>query len=234
MAQDRVQVAVDTLIDAIADKTFTPDKPLPAEAELASFLEVSRPTMREAVRILSSKGVLNVVHGRGTFVAPPDQWHDVATILSVLLRWTSPRELGLQLVEIRRMIEVGATGLAARNRTEDDLTAMQQCLDDYLKAEKDGDLHAIVEADIAFHDCIIKASKNPFLPSVLDPLKEALYSSRTTTSSKKSVRNDAKFHHNKIFTAIKAKDEKAAKEAMRAHMTQTKDAFIAMGTNATP
>ena len=77
MAVDMVAGAVKKILDAVVGGTFVEEEPLPAEAELARFLNVSRPTMREAVRTLALGGVLNVVHGRGTFLLPRFRWSEL-------------------------------------------------------------------------------------------------------------------------------------------------------------
>ncbi|MGO1460045.1 MAG: FadR/GntR family transcriptional regulator [Flaviflexus sp.] len=223
MSVDRVTVAVDDILSRIYSGEFSVDEPLPPEADLATLLEVSRPTMREAVRSLSTRGVLKVVHGRGTFVNPIDSWTDLPTMIAAFIHTESPRQIGLQLIELRRMIEVGACGLAARNRTADDITALRKHLETYSVAEKHGDITGVTQADLAFHTTILKASKNPFLSAIMIPLQDALSASRTLTSSDESIRNRATEHHKVILAAIEDGDEDRAKNAMRAHMTQTAD-----------
>lgn len=222
MASDRVTSAVEKILEGIFSGSFTVEKPLPPEKELAEFLDVSRPTMREAVRALSIQGVLGVVHGSGTFVKPMTQWSGIGVIVQAMTRWESPRTLGLKLIEMRRMIEVGACGLAARNRSEADVEQLQQYLELFDRASEAGDVDTVTEVDLAFHDLILMASGNPFLPAVMQPLKTALASSRKHTSSDPKIRERARHHHGDIFAAIRDRDEQAAKDAMRAHMTQTR------------
>ena len=134
MSTDRVTAAVDDILSRIHSGEFGTGHSLPPEAELAALLDVSRHTMREAVRSLSTRGVLTVVHGRGTFVNPVRSWTDLPTMISALERTESPRQIGLQLIELRRMIEVGACGLAARNRTDEDLSALRGHLETFSSA----------------------------------------------------------------------------------------------------
>ena len=70
MGRDRVEKAITQILDSISDGVFKEESPLPAEAELARFLDVSRTTMREAIRSLAVGGVLKVVHGTGTYALP--------------------------------------------------------------------------------------------------------------------------------------------------------------------
>ena len=218
-----VDGAIDSILDQIIEGTIADDEALPPEAELASLLDVSRPTMREAVRSLSDRGVLRVVHGRGTFVNPRDQWRDLPTVIRAMARTTPKRELGIQLTQVRRMIEVGACGLAALNRSEADVEEMRALLDRYDEANAAGDAEAATQIDIDFHTAILQASGNPFLATIMNPLSEALYASRYTTSSLADVRERAQGHHRRIVERIAAGDSAGAKEAMRDHMTQTHD-----------
>lgn len=229
MTDTRVSKAIDQILDAIASGAFAPDSPLPPEIELMRFLDVSRSTMREAVRDLSARGVLNVVHGRGTFINPISQWSDLAMVARFLTSTASPHRVGMLLIEVRRMIEVGSAGLAAQNRTEDDLAAMVQALEVFDEAAGKKDIEKVANADLAFHNAILRASGNPFLPPIMQPLQEALESSRRHTSTNPSIRNRARSHHWAIFEAIKSRDQDGAKNAMRDHMTQTRsdiDAFL--------
>lgn len=213
---------VQQIMDRIADGTFEDGQALPPEAEFASTLGVSRLTMREAVRVLKDRGVLRVVHGRGTYVAPTEDWTDLASIIHVLGTQTSPRELGLQLIEVRRMIEVGACGLAAHNRTSNDLEALQAHLQDFDDAEKRGDIEGVLMADLAFHSAIVRASANPFLQTIMTALEAPLMRSRRETTAIGEVRERARMHHHAIYAALESGSADAAKAAMRAHMTQTK------------
>ncbi|MDO5676198.1 MAG: FadR/GntR family transcriptional regulator [Propionibacteriaceae bacterium] len=220
-----VDEAVSSILERIADGTFSVAEPLPPEADLALLLDVSRPTMREAVRTLSDRGILNVVHGRGTFVAERSEWRDLPTLIDLMARELPEEELGLQLTQVRRMIEVGACGLAATNRTEEDLAAMRVALERYDVASAADDVEGTVRFDIAFHDAILVASGNPFLATIMQPLAEALYTSRRITSSRREVRDRAQSHHRRILAQLERGDSVGAKEAMRAHMSQTRDDF---------
>jgi DNA-binding FadR family transcriptional regulator len=223
MSNDRVQAATSKILDAIASKKFKVGEALPPEAELAEWLEVARPTMREAVRTLTERGVLNVVHGRGTFVVPPLEWTDLGSIIWWTSQTSSPRELGMYLSEVRRMIEVGACGLAAERRDATDIERLQKTLVAYDDAIDAGDLEAATQADLEFHQAILSASKNPFLASVMEPLSTAMHDSRFQTTSISEIRDKARKYHSEILYAIEASDAQRAKDTMRAHMTQTRD-----------
>lgn len=223
-----VDEAIQGILDRVVDGEFPAGSSLPPEADLAALLEVSRPTMREAVRSLSDRGVLRVVHGRGTFVAAQEEWRDLPTLIGVLARTTPSRDLGLQLIQVRRMLEVGAAGLAAEHRSDDDVARMGDLLNRYDAAATADDVDEVAELDIAFHEAILAASGNPFLAAIMQPLAEALSASRRTTAAREDVRSRAQEHHRRIFRAIADGDPGTAKDAMRAHMTQTHDDIAAL------
>lgn len=222
MARARLaDAAVDAILDKIVDGTWAPGDALPPETALAAMLDVSRPTMREAVRALGERGVLRVVHGRGTFVAETSEWTDLPTMIAVLSRTSSPSELGEQLTQLRRMIEVGAAGLAAAHRSDEDVVELTRLLDEYDVASEANDVGTIVERDLDFHRHILMASGNPFLAPIMAALNHAARPSRRITSEQPAVRRRATMHHRRILSAIADGDVRRAKEAMRAHMTQT-------------
>ncbi|QWW20089.1 FadR family transcriptional regulator [Schaalia sp. 19OD2882] len=222
MSRDLVARTVDAILDRVADGTYALDAALPNEVDLATDLEVSRLTVREAVKILRERGVLRVRQGRGTYLAPQSEWTDLATLIEMTLRTSSEREVGLKLVELRRMVEVGSAGLAARNRSEEDVEELRELIARLDEASTAGDVQHVVDADIAFHRAIMNASGNPFITAIMTPLTQVLRTSRWVTSSHEDVRTRAQTHHREILDAIADGDEERAKDAMRSHMTQTR------------
>lgn len=232
VSRDLVKCATEGILERISRGEFRENNPLPPESELAELLDVSRLTMREAVRVLKDRGVLRVVQGRGTYIRPVSKWRDTATIATVLSRETNPLDLGFQLLEVRRMIEVGASGLAAQRRDEDDLAAMAADLHRYDEADAIGDVESVVDADLDFHQRIQTASDNPFIGAIMMPLESALARSRRATSADARVRRRAQVHHREIYQAILVGDAAAAKDAMRAHMTQTAEDLASLKTQS--
>ncbi len=226
MAGTRVNDAITNLFESILDGTFEGGKPLPAEVELAAYLEVSRPTMREAVRDLATRGILDVVHGRGTFVRPVSTWTDFSAVALAMTRNYSERQLGLQLSEVRIIIEVGAAGLAALKHSEEELELMQQHLDEFDAAAARNDVEGIVLADQAFHNVILQASGNPFLESVMQPLQEILIDPRRKMGMDDAIRNRVRSHHFAIRRAIASGNDRAAEAAMRAHLEQARNDLV--------
>lgn len=223
MSNTRVSQCVESLLGEIVDGVFPAESSLPPEAELAVHLNVSRPTMREAVRTLSERGVLRVQHGRGTFVEPITNWTDARTIVRAVSKENTPQEIGLYLTEVRRMIEVGSAALAAQKATQLDLVAITKSIENYEEAHQQNDAEKAAEYDTEFHNRILQATGNPFVHAVLRPLTGPLEESRLGTSSIPEVRERALKHHRAILNALVDRDPEAAKSAMREHLSQTRD-----------
>ncbi|MEU6262300.1 FadR/GntR family transcriptional regulator [Saccharopolyspora shandongensis] len=212
------------LLSAIIDGTHAPGSALPPEGELAEQYVVSRLTVREAIKALRVQNIVRIQRGRGTYVNPPAQW----TALDPLIRAAAatPRSsaaISEGLIEARRLIEIGAVELAAGKRTDDDLAQLRILLQDMRDAVDTDDVELFVEADIAFHDAIMRASGNAFIPLMFEPFGRLLVEGRRETSAVAKIRANALAHHTEILRALEAADPAAARQAMADHMAQTAD-----------
>jgi DNA-binding FadR family transcriptional regulator len=126
---------------------------LPTEPELADQFGVSRAVIREAVRVLSAKGLVSAKHGSGVWIQSPDQWDALdPLILGVRLRTDPEGRLADELIEARLLLEVEVAGLAAARRTESQLAELEaiiQTLDDALD-----DTPLVAGLDSEFHECL--------------------------------------------------------------------------------
>lgn len=222
MAKDLVTATIEGILDATIDGTFEPGVALPKEIELAAMFSVSRLTVREAVRILADRRVLNVIHGRGTYLVPCEEWIDLGSLAYVHRASAGGKDLGMALIEIRAILEVGAARLAAIHHTDEDLKVMKEEITKFLDADLRGDSRASVDADVAFHSAIFAATKNMFMAAIVTPLEEALYEARLEVAKDVTVRRRSCRHHEAIYSAIASGDPERAMSAMRAHLEQTK------------
>ena len=222
MAYDMVAKAVEKILDAVVDRTFVEDVPLPGESELARFLDVSRPTMREAVRNLSMGGVLNVVHGRGTFLLPRFRWRELPYLMYVASHEGRVSEVEVDVLGVEEMLEVGAVRLAARQRTDEDLAEMRRCLEEFDLANRTENVQALVGLDYAFHDAVVATTGNQFVASTLHPLRDVLLGVRFRAFESQEVRQRTSEQHKALLEAIEARDEQRAMALMHEHMEQTR------------
>src|ERR1700694_6346500 len=142
---------------------------LPSENELARQFNVSRPVVREAVKEVEMLGLVRRRQGRLTQIAPSDEWRHLAPeLLAARTEAGAVEDLLLELLELRRMVELEAAALAARRASDDDLQSMLGYLR-MMDAELD-DFATFAQHDIAFHDAILTATGN----NLLGPLYKQL------------------------------------------------------------
>lgn len=216
------QEVADALLSDIVRGVYPPGFLLPSESELAEISCTSRATIREAIKYLSSKRVLEVSHGRGTFVANVSKW----TVLDPMLLLARAKisrdsiELERSFLEVREIIEVSTARMAATKRQDSHLELMLQDLEDMRQAREEKDLPALVVADIAFHQRIMDAAGNPFLAAIFDPFSDILAMTRYQTSAFPQVQDHAIEHHQKIYDAMALASEEEVSVAMTNHMRQ--------------
>lgn len=211
----------DRLLGMIVDGHFPTEAALPPEGDLARTFAVSRLTVREAVRILRSKGVVEIRRGRGTFVNPPGSWTSLDALVQMYTAQDSGAGVAEKLLEARRMVEVGAAQLAAVRRTEEDLAELESCLAEMRAGNAKGDLDLFVDADMAFHDVIMRASGNIFVPFLFEPFGELLLHTRRQTSAVPEIQRHAIAQHELILDRLRGGDPEACRAAMDSHMSQT-------------
>lgn len=219
----RVDEAVDALTDRIVDGDLVAGDALPGQWELAELMSVSRLTVREAIKALAARGMVEVQPGNGTFVRPPQEWTDLSALSRVQIRETDSSRVALSVIEIRRMIEVGAASLCATRRSDEDVEALRTSLEGMVHARDAGDLATFVAHDLAFHHTVLRGCSNPFLALAYDPLEKVLASAREQTSQVGAIRDHAIEHHRAILASIASGDAAGAAAAMDAHMDQTAD-----------
>ena len=217
----RVDEANGRLLQRIRAGEFA-DRPLPREADLAEETGVSRATLRESVKVLKTQGVLRVEQGRGTFANPVTAWESL-DLVATPGPHASREELSVQLIQARRMLEIGAIELFARHCTDAELDTMRGYLADMTAADAAGDVAGFVRADLAFHDAILTGCGNVFVPLLIRPIARHLAQGRHETSSVPAIRTNALHHHQTILSALERRDPRGSIDAMTAHLQQTYD-----------
>lgn len=218
-----VGIVADELLDRIVAGEFPPGTVVPGELELSAKHEVSRMTVREAMKTLEAQRILSVERGRGTFVNPLNRWASLEAVLRAASEGKNDAAAAVQLLELRRMLETGACELAASRVSPEEIEQLQVLVSAMQKANDSNDLSAFVEADLGFHDVILHASGNVFVAVLFEPLHRVLETRRTQTAQIPDIQRHAIGHHRAILKALEAGDSPRAREAMDAHMQQTLD-----------
>ncbi|MDI6627795.1 MAG: FadR/GntR family transcriptional regulator [Rhodococcus sp. (in: high G+C Gram-positive bacteria)] len=186
---------------------------LPGETSLAQELGVGRSTVREAVRVLATRGLVRSRQGAGVFVVADSMPINVAA---------SVQRAGLaQVQEVRRIVEIDAAGLAAERRTGADIGRMRRALDARHDAASESDA-AFVNADIDFHVAVVAAAHNSLLSDLFESFLPRLRAELLVYTSEVLVRPrgtepDVDLHE-ALFDAIAAGDRVAAVSVAREHL----------------
>ena len=208
------------------------EKPFPTEAELAKQHGVSRSVTREAVKMLTAKGLLSARPRQGTSVQPRSQWNLFDTDV---LRWLLERKFSVELLrdfnELRVAIEPEAAALAARRASAQELAAISAGLV-RMEAAAQG-LDDALNADIAFHVAVLRGSGNPFYAQFRDVVATALRTSiRFTNRIKGHAASIA--DHAAVRDAIVARDPEQARFAMRRIIGEVLELIHTAGPGAEP
>src|SRR5882762_2570116 len=151
---------------SVLDGSLKPGDQLPAERELAQRLGVSRTAVREAVKALREKGLVEAYSGRGTFITNGTS-QAIRQSLDLMMKIGQP-DGGVHLAEMRLILEPGIAALAAMRVEEQHLSAMREAIAVMDAAKQNPD--AFIEADLDFHLALAEAAANPLILSLLDSI----------------------------------------------------------------
>jgi GntR family transcriptional regulator, transcriptional repressor for pyruvate dehydrogenase complex len=207
----------DLLLETILARGLAPGERLPSERELGEQFGVSRTVIREAVRALAAKGVIDVRTGSGLRVAAVDS-ATVSESMSLFLRGSNTLDYP-KVHEVRAMLEVEVAGLAADRATEADLEELRTISDRLEAAE---DVEATSVHDVEFHRAIARATHNELHLLLLDSIGDALIEIRRENLAGGS-RPDTIALHREILDRITARDPDGARRAMRAHLENVEE-----------
>jgi DNA-binding FadR family transcriptional regulator len=212
---------VQSLGRAIALGEHPQGEPLKAEAALCESFDASRTVLREAVKMLTAKGMLDARPRRGTIVLPESQWNlSDPDILNWLLDRKGSLPIISEFVDMRLAIEPAAAGLAASNLTDENRIMLNKAIERMHAAERGEDDH--LAADIAFHVGILEASGNRFFWNMRHTIDVALRFSIRITNRFKGVDRASVEDHQRILDFILAGDPQGAETQMRNLLLEAK------------
>jgi GntR family transcriptional regulator, transcriptional repressor for pyruvate dehydrogenase complex len=203
----------------IERKELRPGDRLPAERDLAEQIGVSRPTVRMGLHALSAMGCVQSRHGSGTYIreGPPALGSEPLSLLAALHDFSHQ-----QMYDARRILEVGAAGLAAECATPDQIASLAEEVAS-LFASMDDPQRFLVH-DINFHRLVAAASGNPIIAAVVEMVSALYYEQRRETAARASDRDlrDAAEAHREIYQAIRARDADLARKVMNEHLLKSR------------
>ncbi len=201
----------------IATGELTPGQQFPSESQLCDRLQVSRGSLREAVRMLGALGVIESRHGSGTYVSALGPENIIGALgLTVDLM---PFEGLLDMYELRRVLETHATSQAASRMTDDAAAELGRILD---ALEATGDDEEASELDARFHETICELAQNSALTVLLRVFRSRSRSYQLFgLDSGPEIKRQSDLSHREILTALVQRDPATAAAAAAAHVIQT-------------
>jgi DNA-binding FadR family transcriptional regulator len=187
---------------------------LPNEPELVEQFAISRTVVREAMKCLAGKGLVEIKTRVGTRVRERSYWHHLDTDVMVWYYETGPSvEIMRSIKDLRRVLEPEATARAAARGTKEDLAAIAAAYDDMVASI--GDVQANADADLRFHTAIFAATKNMVYAQLIDLIAVAIYANRTMSTYDEVAERQKRAlpYHKAILDAILARDADAAVKA---------------------
>jgi GntR family transcriptional repressor for pyruvate dehydrogenase complex len=201
---------------------------LPSERELGEQFAVSRTAVREAVKALREKGLLEVRPGKGTFITngTPGAMRNSLGLLMMF----GAQKGSSYLVEVREILEPEIAALAATRIADEYITAMSEAVE--MMDTALNNVEVFVEADLDFHLALAEATQNPIIPILMDSIIDLLREQRTRIGLVDGGLQRGQFHHKKILDAVMRRDPQAARLAMQDHLQQVREDTGASAANA--
>lgn len=207
------------IIEMIKSGQYGIEDKLPSERELMNMFKVGRSSVREALSTLVDMDVVDKRNGVGVFIRKTDLNHLVDTfVVSALLDSKVSREI----LDFRLILEVETAGIAAIMASDEDLRDMELAINLYFNAIELG--IDTVEPDELFHKSIVMATSNSILIKVYTYISDLLHSFKLDLVKVENKENSL-YYHEKIYAAIKKRDEKEARQMMREHLLEFKKQF---------
>jgi GntR family transcriptional repressor for pyruvate dehydrogenase complex len=215
------------LLAAIRDARLPPGAKLPSERELGDQFGVSRTVIREAVRGLAARGILQVRSGSGACVARVDS-SNVSDAITLFLRrkgLLDPRKIH----EMRQTIEVQTVRLAAQRGSDEHIAEIRRVHERLVEVQSDPEEASA--ADVEFHRAIARATENELFLMLVDSLSDVMMDVRRATVGRHGRVQIGISHHERIVEALERRDVEGAVRAMREHLVDSLEALTASGTD---
>ena len=211
------------LVELIELQKLAPGDKLPPERQLAELLEVSRPSLREALHILQAQGLVQIKHGQGTFIQEP-------VVAQELRASVMTKTHGLnELFDAREVLEVPASKWAAEKASKEDIRLLRATLNqiETITGIEPIDYDQLQALDAKFHLTIVGIAGNRFINQTLNVLQDVMKMSMETTLRLPGRSEISRNEHNQILIAIENGDGELASKLTLQHITGARKTALA-------
>jgi GntR family transcriptional repressor for pyruvate dehydrogenase complex len=208
-------MVTDAIKEIIRDESLKPGDRLYSEKQLSERLEVSRSSIREALRMLEVSGIVKVFQGKGVFV------NDQEAMDHPVQSWVVENAESLrEHFEVRLLIEPHAASVASLRASAKDLEILRKTYEDFVKYVQNGDVAKAISTDGAFHLAVAKATRNKTLIGLMKTMEQTLNEGWYASLHVPGRLESSVGEHKALLGAIENKDSKAASAAMEVHLTK--------------
>src|SRR5258708_5116468 len=215
---ERVAVQIE---QRILDGELRSGDRLPTERELAEQFQVSRTAVREALKILAQKGLVDMRPGRGTIVIDGSQeamQHSIGLVMKLKLGEVGGSD---NLMEVREILEVEIAALAAARATESEIAVLRAEVETMDVNLNDAD--AFIAADNRFHEALAHATQNTLIFILVNSIVNLLSEQRKQIFDVEGGPQRGQIHHKRILESVIRRDPQAARDTMRSHLRQVRE-----------
>ena len=220
------QYILEQFVEMVRTGVIKPGDKIPSERELAQSFHVSRPSVREALRVLEDIGIIEIQSGGGAYLKEMELGPFISIVAPLLF---SRENFDLELLEFRETIEVRAMELLGAHMTGEDLKRLGISLEAMHKALEANDPESGALADIAFHRTILEASKSYILLKVMDVVvslfEHAVRGGRSIVLEKHEDARQLYEDHRNIYLALEHHDYSKARELVVSHLQMVRQLY---------
>lgn len=222
------QLIFDRIRDSIFNGDLKPGQKLPPERTMAKLFQVSRTTIREALRALELNGIIEIRAYEGSFIRAIEVQTLINDMASAIIK--AEDSMVYEMLDVRRVIETECAALAATRASSLDLERIRKCLEDMAKSEQDEELG--LTADLNFHYAVAQAANSPILFDLMKILvsrmKDTIRATRRYRFAKPQRFTETLNEHKEIYIAISVNDPERARKFMTKHLVEIKEEIAQM------
>jgi GntR family transcriptional repressor for pyruvate dehydrogenase complex len=213
--QSVVEMTISSIIDAIADGTYKSGQKLPNEYELISELQISRNSLREAMRVLSTVGVVEIKRGDGTYVCNQVNPSIIDNLIYGMVFDASSTE---ELIELRQSLDEVVLKLAIEKAEDEDIEELQKLIDKMQTECKLGNLEEAAKADYDFHIKLVDISSNTFLTRIVKGVYRLFIRSIQENISTEEEFASAVLYHKQLLNLVINRDKEKISDVVAASL----------------
>lgn len=214
---------VTSIKEMINSGEYAVGQKIPPDAQLCKQLDVSRPTLREAVKVLSAMGYINLVVGKGAFVADHSNRENKNDLKRI-----SDIQNFKDFMQVRLALEPAAMALAVPNITPQQIGSLEKIQSAFVDASKGKDISKLMMLDEAFHAEIIQCSGNKIMADIVKNLNNDIRQFRADSFADPFIYQNALLPHQEILRYIRQKDTEKSVAALRAHLRKVQEDIMQM------